>query len=93
MKAVKSLLLVVVLLFSSFAIHAQEVDINHATAKMLAKHLNGVGIKKANAIVLYRKKHGSFKKIDDLAKVKGIGKKTLAANRKNIILGKRKVKK
>lgn len=52
------------------------VDINHADATALAT-LKGIGAKKAAAIVAYRTAHGSFQSIDDLAHVKGIGKKSL----------------
>jgi len=90
MKLLRSLFVVFFLSLASLSINAQEVDINHANAETMAKHLKGVGIKKAEAIVLYRKKHGMFKKIDDLANVKGIGEATLSANRKNITLGKKK---
>jgi competence protein ComEA len=38
--------------------------------------LPGVGPAKAQAILAWRKKYGSFKKVDDLTKVKGFGRKT-----------------
>ena len=46
-------------------------------AKTLAKELNGIGLSKAEAIVAHREKNGPFKSADDLAKVKGIGAKTV----------------
>jgi len=52
------------------------VNVNNASAEELIK-LKGVGGKKAQAIVAYRKQHGSFKSVDDLAQVKGIGTKML----------------
>jgi competence ComEA-like helix-hairpin-helix protein len=64
---------------------AKKVNINTASAKELEK-LAGVGPKYAKAIVDYRKKHGKFKKAEDLMKVKGIGKKTFAANKTNIVI-------
>ena len=48
--------------------------------------LDGIGRKKAQAIVQYRKHHGDFKKVDELMQVKGIGEKTLAKNRSRIRL-------
>jgi len=53
------------------------VSINSADAKMLAK-LPGIGKKKAQAIVNYRDENGAFSSLEDLAKVKGIGKKVMS---------------
>lgn len=60
---------------------AGPVDINSADAATLSAGLKGVGPSKAEAIVAYRKANGPFKSADDLAKVKGIGPKTVEANR------------
>ena len=65
---------------------AAQVDINSADAKTLAEALSGVGLVKAEAIVAYRNTHGPFESIDDLAKVKGIGSKTIDANRDAIVV-------
>ncbi len=70
------------------AIAAEAVNINTANAASLAKNLNGVGLKKAEAIVAYRKKNGNFKTAKDLSKVKGIGTKTVAKNKDYILVGK-----
>lgn len=66
---------------------ATQVDINHADAKALAEGLSGIGLAKAEAIVAYRTEHGPFKNVQQLDKVKGIGKKTLERNRDVIVLG------
>nr|WP_300126020.1 ComEA family DNA-binding protein [Immundisolibacter sp.] len=63
---------------------AQAVDINCADAATLAAGLQGVGEAKAQAIVAYREQQGPFKSADELANVKGIGAKTVEANRANI---------
>ena len=63
---------------------AGPVNINTADATTLAKELDGIGPAKAQAIVDYRQKNGSFKTADDLLKVEGIGAKVLEQNRDNI---------
>lgn len=62
------------------------VNINSANEKELMLSLKGIGKKKAKAIVDYRKKHGQFKTVEDLTKVKGIGKKLVKKNTKRIRL-------
>ena len=60
---------------------AGPVDINTADAQTLAQQLDGVGAAKAQAIVDYRQANGPFKTVEDIEKVKGIGKSTLEKNR------------
>lgn len=52
-----------------------KVNLNTADTATL-QQLNGVGEKKAAAIIAYREENGSFKSIDELKKVAGIGDKT-----------------
>lgn len=80
-------LLVAVMLLSGGLVWAGNVNINTADAATLAEGLNGVGIKKAQAIVDYRKKHGVFKSINDLASVKGMSDKLIEKNKDVITLG------
>ena len=54
------------------------VNINTATLEEL-QTLKGIGKKKAEAILQYRKEHGAFHSKEDLLQVKGIGKKALEA--------------
>lgn len=65
---------------------AEPVNINQADADTLSKSLNGIGPKKADAIIQYRKEHGDFKTLQDLENVKGIGAKTVQINEKDILL-------
>lgn len=82
-KSFQVLSLIVLFVFSTLAF-AGPVDINSANAEQISKNLKGVGLKKAQGIVQYRKKHGKFKTIESLSKVKGIGFKTVEKNRANI---------
>ena len=61
-----------------------KVKINTATVEEL-KTLKGVGEKKAEAIIEYRKKNGSFKTKEDLMKVRGIGKKLFESFEERIV--------
>lgn len=85
MKIIKTVVLGASLLLSSLA-WAGQVNINTADAGTLATELKGIGEKKAQAIVDYRKQNGPFKNVDDLANVKGISTKTIDSNRANIVL-------
>ncbi|AIA70113.1 putative exported protein [Pectobacterium atrosepticum SCRI1043] len=50
-----------------------KVSINTANAVDLAEIMNGVGLKKAEAIVNYREQNGPFTQVDQLTEVPGIG--------------------
>jgi len=69
---------------------AGPVNINTADAKTLARELTGIGLSRAQAIVDYRQKNGPFRTADDLANVKGIGKRVVEQNRANIRVDKAK---
>lgn len=79
MKILLSFLLFVSFLFAN-------VDLNNAGEKEFTG-LSGVGAKKAKDIISYRDANGCFQSIDALAKVKGIGEKTIEKNRANLVLG------
>lgn len=76
-----------ILMLCSFAVFAEPIDINRADAETIAKELTGIGPKKAEAILQYRKEHGDFKTPKDLENVPGIGAKTVQQNEKNIVFG------
>ena len=68
----KRLLLALVLWFAFAGLALAVVNINTATKDELTT-LKGVGDKRAQEIIDYRKKNGNFKSVDDLEKVPGIG--------------------
>jgi competence protein ComEA len=65
---------------------AGPVNVNTADARTLQKELVGVGPAKAAAIVAAREKNGPFKSLDEVARVKGVGKKLVERNRGNLRL-------
>jgi competence protein ComEA len=79
-------LLILLLAFFSIQAFATPVNINTADAKTIADSLNGIGLKKSQAIVDYRAKNGDFKSVDDLSHVSGIGAKTIEKNKTDILL-------
>lgn len=70
----------------SVALNPQLVNINTASAAEIQDKLVGIGAKKAQAIVEYREKHGSFINLEQITEVSGIGKATLEKNRERIVL-------
>lgn len=62
-----------------------KVNINTATVEEL-KTLKGIGEKKAEAIIEYRKQNGSFKNKEELMKVRGIGKKLYESFEERVIV-------
>ena len=86
MNVIKAFVLVACLCFSLLASAIEPVNINVADATTLSKALTGIGQARAEAIVAYRKKNGPFKSIDDLAKVSGVGSRTVDKNRDNIVV-------
>lgn len=62
------------------------VSINTASAEDLARVMNGVGMKKAQAIVSYRQEYGPFKTLDDLKQVPGMGGALVERNLGNLTL-------
>lgn len=62
------------------------VNINTASIAELSLGLKRIGRMKASAIVDYRTNNGNFETLNDLLKVKGIGKKLLNNNKERIRL-------
>ena len=64
----------------------ETVNINTADAETMARVLNGVGLKKAEAIVQHRETHGRFDSAADLTAVKGIGESIVEKNADKIVV-------
>lgn len=58
----------------------EQVSINQASAEELAAALNGVGLKKAQAIVSYREQYGPFTEVSQLKEVPGMGNSLVERN-------------
>jgi competence protein ComEA len=82
------------LALNSFAeenqVQVPKVNINTADAEELETLLNGIGKKKAAAIVKFREENGLFKIPEDLMKVPGIREKTFNKNKDLIIVSETK---
>jgi competence ComEA-like helix-hairpin-helix protein len=63
---------------------ADRVDLSSASAEDLCR-LSGVGPALAERVVAWREDHGGFRSVDDLAQVKGIGERKLAALRSQVV--------
>jgi len=68
------------------ASYAAAVNVNSASAEEIAASLQGIGLNQAAAIVAYREQNGPFTSPDELTQVKGIGAKTVAKNKADILL-------
>lgn len=70
--------------FQAFA--AYPVNINTASAEMLAETLSGVGEIRAEAIVAWREENGPFTSVEQLTEVSGVGQAVLERNREYLLL-------
>jgi comEA protein len=68
------------------------ININTASAEELVQ-IPGVGQALAKRIIAFREKHGSFEKLEDLMKVRGIGEKNFKKMMDSITVGKKSKKK
>ena len=83
MKILRNLLLTLCLAVPALA-WAASVNINTADAATLAAELDGIGSVRAQAIVAYREAHGPFTRVDELMRVRGVGRRVLEINRDRI---------
>ena len=81
----RSLFAAVAFAASSLAI-AGPVNVNTADAKSIAEELKGIGQVKAERIVAYRQNNGRIESAEQLMQIKGVGKKSVEANREFILV-------
>ena len=86
LKRTKFSILLLITTFLMAIAQAAPININTADVNTIMENLTNIGPVKATAIVEYREQNGPFQRIEDLLAVKGIGEKTLEANRDNIII-------
>ena len=78
-----ALFLLATMMSSSIYAEEKKVNINKAAAEEIAT-LPGIGEKTAKLIVEYREKNGGFKKLEDIRRLKGVGKKLFEKIKENI---------
>jgi len=76
----KKLLLILIAFFTFSGMAMAAVNLNTAS-KAALEAVNGVGPKKAEAIIAYREKNGPFTTVDDLKNVNGFGDESVAKMR------------
>ena len=84
MKLFSSILLSLLLALPVVSFSAESININTANKEALMSVIKGVGEKKAEAIILYRKENGPFKSIDELTNVKGVGQGMVDKHREKL---------
>jgi len=76
----RTILLAGLLFFSLHLAAAERVNVNTADAETLMS-IQGIGEKRAEAILDYRKENGPFSSVEELMNVEGVGQATLDNNR------------
>ena len=79
----RKLILTLIMCLALAGTAAAVVNINTATKEELTT-IKGIGDKRAQEIIDYRKKNGDFKSIDELEKVPGIGPGTMKQIRSQV---------
>ena len=79
----KKLILALIMCLALAGTAAAVVNVNTATKEELTT-VKGIGEKRAQEIIDYRKKNGDFKSVDDLEKVPGVGPGTMKQIRSQV---------
>ncbi len=86
METIRKLALIVLFALPAISFANELVNINTADKEMLMQ-INGVGEKRAEAIIEYRKANGKFKSVQELTEIKGIGQSLLDKNKDVLTIG------
>lgn len=79
------ILSVVVSLLLAGTCQEAKFDLNSATRRQL-ESISGIGPGMAHRIIVERNRRGGFRKIEDLLKIQGVGRKTLVQLRKKLFI-------
>lgn len=83
MDILKGIFLALLLSLSFQLAAAETININTADKETLMA-IKGIGEKRADAIIEYRKQNGPFKSVDELATVSGVGEAIVEKNRETL---------
>ena len=89
MEIMKYIILLVLLSGSAIVFAAETIDINTASKEDLMQ-INGIGEKRAEAIIDYRESNGRFRSLEELVEVRGIGQAVVDKNRDQLSVGDRR---
>ena len=84
MRSIRMILAATLFAISAGVFATPPVNINTASAQALAEAINGVGLKRAQAIVRERETNGPFSSVDDLSRVQGIGQRIIERSREGL---------
>lgn len=85
MELLKRCILVLLLSIPAILYAGGAVNINTADKETLMT-IKGVGERRAEAIIQYRKENGPFTNIDQLAEIRGIGRSLIDSNRDTLVV-------
>lgn len=84
MDLIKKLFLILLLTVPCYLSAAEKININTASKEVLMSEIKGVGEKRADAIIAYRKENGPFKTVDELSEVSGVGESIVEKNKDSL---------
>ena len=86
MQILRKLFLLLLLSSPGVVMSMEPIDINTADKETLME-LNGIGEKRAEAIIEYRERNGPFESVEHLTRIRGIGRSVIKKNREQLTAG------